>query len=272
MVMLLWMTASFISMAVSIAALDSDTSAKFLSFQRDYGRHYESQAEEQLRLRNFQKSLEIIRSHNSREDRTFEMGINQFSDMSDEEFEQKVLMTPQNCSATNPASSSATQHSALSTIDLPMHFDWRDRGVISEVKNQGECGSCWTFSTVGCLEAHLAIKYDNWRSPRLSEQQLVDCAQAFDNHGCEGGLPSHAFEYVRHSGGLSTEFHYPYTAKDGQCKFEHTVPGHSPDGSFRPTSAGIGVQAPGGSVNLTVGDEAGLKYHLATHGPVSVAF
>mmetsp|Transcript_88388 Transcript_88388/g.205642 ORF Transcript_88388/g.205642 Transcript_88388/m.205642 type:complete len:294 (+) Transcript_88388:220-1101(+) len=197
------------------------------------------------------------------------MGLNQFSDMSDEEFEAKVLMKPQDCSATQGQRFVGVPRSS-EALDLPAHVDWRERGVVSEVKNQGHCGSCWTFSTVGCLEAHMALKYDAWRAPRLSEQQLVECAQAFDNHGCEGGLPSHAFEYVRSAGGLSTEFSYPYTAKDGPCHFNRSnTPETTP---FRPTSMGVGVEVPGGSVNLTQGDEAALKFFLATHGPVSVAY
>jgi len=83
-------------------------------------------------------------------------------------------------------------------------------------------------------------------------------------------LPSHAFEYAKHSGGLETEFHYPYKGQDGQCAFGG--PRGAAGVPFEPSSAGVGVQVPGGSVNLTVGDEEGLKYHLATHGPVSIAF
>mmetsp|Transcript_85876 Transcript_85876/g.161705 ORF Transcript_85876/g.161705 Transcript_85876/m.161705 type:complete len:378 (-) Transcript_85876:44-1177(-) len=249
----------------------SRASEAFANFKADFRRSYASEHEESIRFCNFLSSLEIIHSHNAQKDKAFEMGVNQFSDMSDEEFSNKILMKPQDCSATSGPTAGAAVPSASSNPDLPAHVDWRGKGVISEVKNQGHCGSCWTFSTIGCLEAHLAIKYDNWRAPRLSEQQLVDCAQAFDNHGCNGGLPSHAFEYVKSAGGISTEFHYPYTAKDGACAFNSSdVP--KGDGPFLPTSAGVGAQVPGGSVNLTVGDEEALKYHLATHGPVSVAF
>merc|ERR1712083_861338 len=122
----------------------------------------------------------------------------------------------------------------------------------------------------GCLEAHLAIKYSNWMAPRLSEQQLVDCAGAFDTAGCGGGLPSHAFEYIKYAGGLSTEFSYPYHAVNQNCTFNKTATLETHP--FRPTSAGVGVEVPGGSVNITAGDENSLKYYLATKGPVSVAF
>ena len=100
----------------------------------------------------------------------------------------------------------------------------------------------------------------------MSEQQLVDCAGNFDTQGCNGGLPSHAFEYIKHAGGLSTEFSYPYHAKDQKCSFNASA------STTAPQSNGIGIRVPGGSVNLTKGDETALKYYLATKGPVSVAF
>jgi len=244
---------------------DAEVLAAFDEFKAEHRRRYATPEEETVRLGHFRSSLETVRAHNERPGRTFEMGLNQFSDMSDDEFSRGILMQPQACSATHVSSLSAR---APPGVDLPPHVDWRERGVISEVKNQGNCGSCWTFSTVGCLEAHLAIKYDSWRAPRLSEQQLVDCAQAFNNHGCQGGLPSQAFEYARYAGGLDTEFHYPYRGSDQACAFDA---GDSA-GSFAPHSAGVGVKVPGGSVNLTVGDEEGLKFFLATRGPVSIAF
>jgi cathepsin H len=76
--------------------------------------------------------------------------------------------------------------------------------MVSPVKSQGKCGSCWTFSTTGCLESHHKIKHGG-AFVFLSEQNLLDCAQAFDNHGCRGGLPSHAFEYIKYNGGIDTE-------------------------------------------------------------------
>ena len=73
--------------------------------------------------------------------------------------------------------------------------------MVSPVKNQGSCGSCWTFSTVGSLEAHWNI-LGKGKNVTFAEQQLVDCAGDFDNHGCQGGLPSHAFEYIRYAKGI----------------------------------------------------------------------
>ncbi len=95
-------------------------------------------------------------------------------------------MAPQNCSATNSFKILPKAPS------YPAAYEWSTYGMVSPVKNQGACGSCWTFSTVGSLESHWNI-LGKGRNTTFSEQQLVDCAGDFDNHGCNGGLPSHAF-------------------------------------------------------------------------------
>lgn len=95
---------------------------------------------------------------------------------------------------------------------MPGSWDWRDFGIVTGVKNQGPCGSCWTFSTVGVIESHFMLKYGQFRN--MSEQQLVDCSQAFDTYGCNGGLPSHSYEYIMYNGGLANESAYPYMGVD----------------------------------------------------------
>jgi cathepsin H len=144
----------------------------------------------------------------------------------------------------------------LNDVVAPASWDWRDFGVVTPVKAQGHCGSCWTFSTVGCLESHYMLAYGQFRN--LSEQQLVDCAGAFDNHGCNGGLPSHAFEYVKYAGGITGEQDYPYVANMSK--------GCDPN-NINPW---VGVE--GGSVNITAGDEGELRDALFQKGPVSVCF
>lgn len=125
--------------------------------------------------------------------------------MTEEEFmEHFNFKTEQHCSATNRKSFGSLN------ANIPKEWDWRSLGVVSPVKNQGKCGSCWTFSTIGALESHFLLKYGQFRN--LSEQQLVDCAGDYDNHGCKGGLPSHAFEYIKDNGGISLETNYPYLA------------------------------------------------------------
>jgi cathepsin H len=88
------------------------------------------------------------------------------------------------------------------------------------VKNQGSCGSCWTFSTTGGLESAWAIAGN--KLGMLAEQYLVDCAGGFDNHGCNGGLPSQAFQYLMWAGGQEAESTYKYTGRDGRCAFDRS--------------------------------------------------
>ena len=251
--------------------LTSAAAMRFEDYEVAYNKKY-SFGERMMRRAHYEQSLQRVAAHNAG-DHSWKAGINQFSDLSDEEFKNSYLMRPQKCSATNtvgvPGETTrlrGASENKKKTADLPPSIDWRSRGIVSEVKNQGGCGSCWTFSTTGALESHLALKAGAWRAPRLSEQQLVDCAGAFDTQGCNGGLPSHAFEYIKHAGGLSTEFSYPYHAKDQKCSFNASA------STTAPQSNGIGIRVPGGSVNLTKGDEAALKYYLATRGPVSIAF
>jgi cathepsin H len=91
----------------------------------------------------------------------------------------------------------------------------------------------------------------------FSEQQLVDCAGAFENDGCKGGLPSHAFEYIRYAGGIESDITYPYTAKDGSCVFRRSIAvGYVKQGSF----------------NITQGDEVELAERLYNAGPISISF
>lgn len=206
-----------------------------------------------------QMSIDVlVKRHNENLENHYQLSSDgPFGDVSWEEFQSSILMAPQDCSAT------LGRTNFFTADPLPTHVDWREKGVVSGVKNQGKCGSCWTFSTTGAMESHHAIKFKNWKTSEMAEQQLLDCAGDFENHGCNGGLPSHAFEYIHAAGGLSKEFFYPYRAEStgdkSQCRF---------DSSAKSKIGGRTVR----SFNMTEGDEESLMRIVATVGPVSVAF
>jgi cathepsin H len=143
---------------------------------------------------------------------TWVAGVNEYSALTWEEFKKHFSIAPQDCSAT------AATGRSLPHSEIPDSVDWRDKGMVTPVKNQGSCGSCWTFSTTGAVESAWAIAGNKLTS--LAEQQLVDCAGGFKNHGCNGGLPSQAFQYLMWTGGQEAETAYPYTARDGRCAFK----------------------------------------------------
>merc|ERR1711862_368325 len=101
---------------------------------------------------------------------------------------------------------------------LAASVDWRSKGAVTPVKNQGQRGSCWAFSTVGGLEGAWEIGTGTLTS--MSEQQFVDCSKA--NSGCNGGLMDSAFQYAE-GVAVATESSYPYTARDGSCKSSYTT-------------------------------------------------
>jgi len=205
----------------------------------------------QDRRANFASKVREVAAHNSG-NFIWSKGLNEYSDLTEEEFVAHFnLNANQNCSATRPA---ASQNIDEILRGVPASWNWRDFGVVTPVKSQGHCGSCWTFSTVGAMESHYMLKTGRFKN--LSEQQLVDCAGDFDNHGCNGGLPSHAFEYIMYAGGLSSEASYPYVAKNNTCSFSSIDPE---------------VTVVGGSVNIST-SEVDLQVALFQNGPVSVCF
>ncbi|XAR61697.1 Cathepsin F [Bertholletia excelsa] len=193
----------------------------FSLFKSKYGKAYVTKEEHDYRFSIFKANLRRARRH-QRLDPSAVHGVTKFSDLTPTEFRRTYLGLKRSLKLP----SDAQKAPILPTNDLPSDFDWRDHGAVTGVKDQGSCGSCWSFSTTGALEgAHFIARGE---LVSLSEQQLVDCDHECDpeeygacDSGCNGGLMNTAFEYILKAGGVQKEEDYPYTARDGgTCKFD----------------------------------------------------
>lgn len=201
--------------AVSAAAPLTTSQYEFLftRYVEQYNKQYEV---EQFfaKYNTFKSNLDYILEHNSKNDVSFTLAMNEFGDMTSEEFAEKML------GFKNVEAPFARSLNTVDTVDASIGaddaFDWRSQGGVTPVKNQGQCGSCWAFSATGSIEGAWKVKTGNLVS--ASEQQLVDCSGSAGNYGCRGGLMDRAFEWIIKNGGICTEAAYPYTAKDGTCK------------------------------------------------------
>lgn len=185
----------------------------FESWQSRHGKHYSNLQEKSKRLEIFRSNLEYIDAHNknrisSKKGSGHWLGLNNFADLTNEEF--KAIYSRK---LNNPASSLSRHERPRpdTCVDVPSSLDWRKKGVVTGVKFQGGCGSCWAFSSTGALEGINAISTQELIS--LSEQELIDCVST--NDGCGGGYTTNAFEWVIRNGGITTEKNYPYISTNG---------------------------------------------------------
>jgi C1A family cysteine protease len=214
----------------------------FTSWVQEHGKVYETH-EIFKRFTAFKANDVKITKHNAG-NATWYMEHNKFSDLTQEEF--LAQYTGLDRSLAGQSDKTITEAG-----DPNADIDWVAKGAVTRVKDQGQCGSCWAFSTTGGIEG--AVQIASGKLTSLSEHELVDCAGAQGNQGCNGGLMDSAFKYVQQKGGLCTEADYAYTARDGTCKAGCTH-----------------VSKISGFTNVAAGNEAALLTALGK-GPVSIA-
>jgi len=187
-------------------------------WKKNHRRIYANEEDECFRYDIWSNNYAIIQAHNNLTNRTFEMGLNQFSDLTPKEFKDRMascVVTPHSdFPSTICAQINAQPILSNKLFDLPPEIDWRTQGAVTSIKDQGDCGSCWAFSSVAALEGYW--KVTNKTLLDLSEQQLVDCSKSEGNYGCEGGLMDQAFNYTRQKGAC-TQKSYPYNGTTQHC-------------------------------------------------------
>nr|ADM53739.1 cathepsin L2 precursor [Lepeophtheirus salmonis] len=254
-----------------LAALAAGTSSptqreiqEFESFVKEYSKSYHNRALRSLKLKVFVDNLREIEEHNANPKRTWDMGINEFSDLTDEEFESKYMgYSPMSSSAGLVTRTVAPKQGNIK--DLPESVDWREKGVITDVKNQGSCGSCWVFSAVEQIESYVAIENNMTSPPLLSTQQITSCSSnpysCGGSGGCKGAINEIAYMYTQLYG-IETEKEYPYTSgfteESGECLYNAS------------SVTGKMAHVRGYEV-LPPNDMYSVMEHLANKGPLGVS-
>lgn len=228
-----------------LATSASHLQQEYAKYLAQHGKNYLTEEEFEVRFQNFAKTHYEIETHNSK-NASYTLGHNFMSDWTEKEKKSLNGFKPR---ARAQVSEPLPVDEELGATD----FNWKHLKSVSHVKNQGQCGSCWAFSTTGSIESHTEIAHGNYTP--LSEQQLVDCST--QNNGCNGGLFDYAFSYAA-SKGLESESDYPYQAADGWCQYSaDKVANHDVD-SWSPYN------------DVTPYDSAQVLAYLKK-GPVSVA-
>jgi cathepsin L len=215
--------------------------ASFVQWMRQTNNMFTGE-EYKARLGIWMTNKRLVQEHNKAKD--FLLSMNHLAHYTPAEYKAICGFKP------NAAPRAAAK---ASNFKAPTAIDWRDSGVVNGVKDQASCGSCWAFSTIQAMESQWAINHKTLYS--LSEQNLVDCVTSC--YGCNGGLMEPAYDYVikSQSGKFMLETDYPYTGKDGNCKF----------------SASKGITQVKGYITIVEDSEADLEAKVAQYGPAAIA-
>merc|ERR1711981_1276025 len=243
--------------AVALASNADYSKLQFAQFKEEFGKTYLTKAEHNLRFDIFKTNMKKMVEHN-KSGASWTKAMNQFSDLTEAEFESMYLGGYKRM----PASPAGVATQSKPAKDLPAEVDWRKEGVITDVKNQGQCGSCWAFCTTEMIESYAAI--ETGTLPELSAQQVTACTpnplSCGGTGGCYGSIPQLGYTYIQLFGHAS-ESDYPYTSgtttETGDCMYD-----------FTNTTPVVGIT---GYNTLAPNDQDAVMTHLAEVGPLGVA-
>ena len=234
--------------------------SRFTNFQEKFAKKYENVQELETRFSVFRENFRNIITHNADRNQTFTMGVNQFTDLTPEEFKAQMIR-----GLKAPVGSYGCGTFSNSASGTPASIDWRTKGAVTTVKDQGQCGSCWTFSSTGAMEGAWAIAKGQLID--LAEQELVDCAGLkYGSMGCNGGQMEGAFKFIIENGQCAASS-YPYTAKDGTCHSCSAVAHATSCSDVKPNDQ-LSLKAAVAKQPVAVAIEADTKYFQSYSGGV----
>jgi C1A family cysteine protease len=225
-----------------------DDQTLFTAWKAQYNKLYSSSEEEAARFETFKLSIDRVQARNAKSgSATF--GLTKYADMTPEEFKSTLL------GYIRPAERSDVGVLSPKGIDVPQTLDWRNQNMVTPVKNQEQCGSCWAFSVTENIESMYCMKnqIDCTTFPPLSPQEIVDCDTV--DQGCNGGDPPTAYQFIMTEGGLEDDSDYPYTAQDGTCNFQASL---------------VKVTITNWQYATQNSDETTMQSNLVSWGPLSI--
>lgn len=244
---------------------DGDEWKQFTNFQERFSKRYENIQELETRFQIFRTNLRNIIIHNLDYTQNFTMGINQFTDLTPQEFKDQYVG-----GLKAEVGSYGCKSYASGATGAPASLDWRAKGAVTSVKDQGQCGSCWTFSATGAVEGAWAISKGQLID--LSEQELVDCATgvSYGSHGCSGGQMDGAFKFIMENGQCPLSA-YPYTSgvtkTGGTCQKCSAVAHISSCSDVKPNDQ-ISLKAAVAQQPVAIAIEADTRYFQSYSGGV----
>jgi C1A family cysteine protease len=192
---------------------DEEVTALYEEWIVKHGKNYNGLGEKEKRFTVFKDNLRFIDEHNTLENNTYKVGLNRFADLTNKEYRDMYLGVKRKVGGAVKKKLTNRRQPRVGD-ELPDSVDWREKGAVAEVKDQGSCGSCWAFSAIAAVEGINKIVTGDLTV--LSEQELVDCDTSY-NEGCNGGLMDYAFDFIIENGGIDTQNDYPYKGVDGRC-------------------------------------------------------
>jgi cathepsin L len=247
--------------ADAVSFFDANLDNAWHGFKQIYKKVYASDADEFSRRDIWESYARFIETHNAQArlgQHSFTVEMQEHGDLTDTEFSAQRKGFSMNAFLISQQQPDKFARRFVFqqqiNVTIPDKVDWRDKGYVNAIKDQGQCGSCWAFSSAAALEGQTFKKTGKLVS--LSEQNLVDCATLkYGNQGCNGGTIDASFQYIRDNKGINSAASYPYTGRQGRCRFNRA--------RVAATDTGF--------VDIATGNETALTQAIAMIGPISIA-